>query len=492
MESRITNDQTRKGKIMNGQISKQIELTAVGRDAFLKQTRLNLCVVALIGLVLAGAGNVRAADLHVPADYATIQAAVDAAASGDTIHIAPGVYKEQADIVDKDLTLIGRGAVLRAHGDMALSFPDYNQNKRLTSIVTVVRADVTVSGLTFEGERLGDIKAWELGGINFLGASGRVEDCRFTGFRGSTIGSNSLCHGVWARNSVSLGTDVVDIQLLRCTFADNARAIDLEGDGTIPGQPTRDPTILRTTFTISDNTIIGNGPDPTGQQFGILIWEGVGGEVKRNIITDYSWVDLIAVPPAVSLGLQAFGASASLQPLHIEGNTFRNNQLHCALLNADSSVVMNNTFEGTAPGARPGGLAVSGEEVLVTGNRFSNMETGVGILGDDPDWGTALGIASNATLVDNGFCNVDTNYDLQPLATYDLQNTLTCPEPTLDTVQAILLSWPLVYDGYSVESADSADGPWTALDATVFQQNGANYVVIPSDGAPEFYRLVKP
>jgi hypothetical protein len=57
--------------------------------------------------------------------------------------------------------------------------------------------------------------------------------------------------------------------------------------------------------------------------------------------------------------------------------------------------------------------------------------------------------------------------------------------------QAIVLSWPFAYDGYSVESADSADGPWTALEAAVFQQNGINYVVVPSDGAPEFFRPAK-
>ncbi|MHC4748207.1 MAG: right-handed parallel beta-helix repeat-containing protein, partial [Planctomycetota bacterium] len=403
---------------MNGQISNHSRFTTALCDVYLKKIRLNFCVMALIGLVLAVADNVRADDLHVPADYATIQAAVDAAASGDTIHVAPGVYVEQTTITGKDLTLIGQpGTILRANADMALSFPDYNKN--LTSIVTVLQADVTVSGLTFEGERLGDIKVWELGGINFLSASGRVEDCRFTGFRGSTIGSNSLCHGIWARNPVSLGTDIVDIQVLRCTFADNARSIDLEGDGTSTGQPTKDPTLLRTTISVCDNTIIGNGPDPTGQQFGIAIWEGVGGEVKRNIITNHSWVDLTAVPPAVSLGLQANGFLAPLQPLHIEENIFRNNQVHCALFYADGSVVINNTFEGTAPGAIPVGLGISGENVLVSSNRFSDMERGIVLLGDDPDFGTSLGIASNATLVDNGFCNVGTNYDFQPLATYD-------------------------------------------------------------------------
>ena len=49
---------------------------------------------------------VDATDLHVPADYTNIQAAVDAANSGDTIHIAAGVYVEQVTITQKDLTLI--------------------------------------------------------------------------------------------------------------------------------------------------------------------------------------------------------------------------------------------------------------------------------------------------------------------------------------------------------------------------------------------------
>ncbi len=48
------------------------------------------------------------ATLRVPADYDTIQAAVDAAAPGDTILIAPGVYDEAVMIQGKaDLTIKG-------------------------------------------------------------------------------------------------------------------------------------------------------------------------------------------------------------------------------------------------------------------------------------------------------------------------------------------------------------------------------------------------
>ena len=48
---------------------------------------------------------------HVPADYPTIQAAVDAAAEGDTILVAPGVYSENVVVSTSRLALRGAGPV---------------------------------------------------------------------------------------------------------------------------------------------------------------------------------------------------------------------------------------------------------------------------------------------------------------------------------------------------------------------------------------------
>jgi parallel beta-helix repeat protein len=45
--------------------------------------------------------------IYVPQDYPSIQEAIDAAETGDTIVIAPGVYHEQL-IIDKNLTLLGQ------------------------------------------------------------------------------------------------------------------------------------------------------------------------------------------------------------------------------------------------------------------------------------------------------------------------------------------------------------------------------------------------
>ncbi|MBX3360047.1 MAG: hypothetical protein KF912_13225 [Phycisphaeraceae bacterium] len=56
-------------------------------------------------LLLAAHLTASAADLHVPAQYPTIQAAVDAALHGDTILIAPGSYYENINLGSKGVTL---------------------------------------------------------------------------------------------------------------------------------------------------------------------------------------------------------------------------------------------------------------------------------------------------------------------------------------------------------------------------------------------------
>ena len=66
----------------------------------------------------------------------TLAAAIAAAAPHDTLHVAPGVYREPTVVVDRPLTIIGEGgAVLDGEGERALM---------------VIRADsVTIRGLHF-------------------------------------------------------------------------------------------------------------------------------------------------------------------------------------------------------------------------------------------------------------------------------------------------------------------------------------------------------
>jgi hypothetical protein len=450
-----------------------------------------------LAFVLAFAISGNAAVLHVPIDYSTIQVAVNAAASGDEIQIASGVYAGQVLISNKSLTLMGSaGTVLRATSGMSQPFTALGST--LVPLLGILRSEVVVSNLTFEGEHLADTYSPPeyLLAIYYLGSGGRVEDCRIMGFRGSNLGDGSGV-GLRVSNPVALGTSSVTIQILRNTFADNLYSIALAGDSKSEINPTFDPTLMRTAFVVSDNTITGNGPDATGVQDGIDIYAGATGEVSRNTISDHAYVGTTD-PTPYAVGVEAydaldFGMSplAPVKPIRFEGNVLRNNQLHLLVLRGDGNTIVNNSFEGTAPGARPGGLYLSGENVMVGTNRFSNMDTGIVLFGDDPEYGTYLGIASNATLIANGFCNVATNYVFEPLTTYDPPSTLTCPEPTLD-IRAVQLSWPYSYNGYSVETAINVNGPWTPSDTTVFLQDGQNSVVIPAESDQRYFRLAKP
>ena len=65
--------------------------------------------VLVLSFSLIPAMPAMAATINVPADHATIQAAIDAASSGDTIMVAKGTYREYLHITTDHLTIIGAG-----------------------------------------------------------------------------------------------------------------------------------------------------------------------------------------------------------------------------------------------------------------------------------------------------------------------------------------------------------------------------------------------
>ena len=70
----------------------------------------------------ASASSTGRRSINVPRDFPTIQAAVDAAAPGATIHVGPGTYTEQIPIT-KDLDLRGVGAAATVIQTLATLVP---------------------------------------------------------------------------------------------------------------------------------------------------------------------------------------------------------------------------------------------------------------------------------------------------------------------------------------------------------------------------------
>lgn len=106
-------------------------------------------LAGLIGTAFVCGTPAAAAVLKVPQQYATIQAAVDAAQEGDTVRVAAGNYPERVRITDKAIALDGAGA--------EQTTIDATASGRPLTVSTTGTGQVTVSGFTLKNGRV----SWE-------------------------------------------------------------------------------------------------------------------------------------------------------------------------------------------------------------------------------------------------------------------------------------------------------------------------------------------
>ncbi|MEZ5063429.1 MAG: right-handed parallel beta-helix repeat-containing protein [bacterium] len=128
--------------------------------------------------VLVTSAPAWAATLHVPADYSTIQAGIDAAAVGDTVSVAPGIYSECSQSAGGELhcILLRSGVLVRgATGNPADVVLDASAGDRVARAWSV--DDAALEGLTLTG-------ASSFGGLLVQWSSIRISDCALTGNSG--------------------------------------------------------------------------------------------------------------------------------------------------------------------------------------------------------------------------------------------------------------------------------------------------------------------
>src|SRR4051794_5997617 len=98
-------------------------------------------------IILSIAGAARAAKtIRVPADHATIQAAVDVAAEGDAVLIDPGTYREKVKPGAKAIMLASRFHVSHDRADVErtildLADPAKPNQRQPGSLITVAPGD---------------------------------------------------------------------------------------------------------------------------------------------------------------------------------------------------------------------------------------------------------------------------------------------------------------------------------------------------------------
>lgn len=142
--------------------------------------------------------------VRVPADYPTIQGAINSADLGDTVLVAPGVYSGEGNT---NITFpIGSLVLMSENGPsetiIDCAAPDTSESRGFTIIAG--QDLITIIGFTIRNARIESG-----GGIHVTSANPRIYDCIFLNNRGLTAGG-----AVWCKSGSP--------EFRRCTFIGNA------------------------------------------------------------------------------------------------------------------------------------------------------------------------------------------------------------------------------------------------------------------------------
>ncbi|MFP3953227.1 MAG: right-handed parallel beta-helix repeat-containing protein [Candidatus Acetothermia bacterium] len=210
----------------------------------MKKTKvLSIAVLALLVFVsasLAASG----AEIEVPADYGSIQAAVDAANPGDVILLAEGVYQESVTIAMDNITI-------KAIGDPANTV--IQGTITLESVVGARFEGLTVTGpgdgIRVRGNCQGGVPALEVVNCSLSGNTGSGIDFSHGAVYDGVVIENSQINqnGADGINLSSVGSDVV----IEGSEISNNGAITATGIGIRLGGGVTD-------VVIEENEITGN------------------------------------------------------------------------------------------------------------------------------------------------------------------------------------------------------------------------------------------
>ena len=329
---------------------------------------LNKSISIFVGMVLvllgtfgvtqsAKAANTLCVDPgNTPACFATIQAAIDAATSGDTINVAPGTYNENVVINKNDISLIGALAM------NANDVPD-------PAIHTIINGNTAPAVITSPG----------------IAINNGITGVSIKNLRVQNFSSNSGIYGALGNNNLTI--DSVHV------YNNNTNAVGNNGGIYMNGPVS--------------NVLINNVDSRSNKQRGIVIWNGF----KQNITITNNYVANNAccgielqdgTASGVTItgntvisnsdsGIAAIGLTSGAGPNVISNNTVTNNGRFgieikmpngTGAASGDGSIVVeNNTVSLPSPGADLrdfAGIAVMRRGYNVgPGYGYVNIPTGV-------------------------------------------------------------------------------------------------------------------
>jgi hypothetical protein len=307
-----------------------------------------IIVVLLFGLA---AGTSPAATHRVPSEYATINAALDGCAFGDTVLVAPGTYTdwEHRDGLGNGSSacaFLVDGVVLRSEGGSAVTTIDM-QGQSIGYPYVIRAADLPSEATTVEGFTIRGVPYPGNGvGIAYCGRV-TVRDCHF-----ADVGGDSPRTG-----GSTIRSRFTDIEVTDCTF-ENCSA---QTGGAI-GQLVGDVVIRNCQFIdCTNNAVYLNGSSDPNHSAEIVAC------VFRGNQSDFG---------GGALAIEWFANGVSVSDCLFENNMASAGRGGALLINdfsrptsIDGCVFLNNHLEGFGNGGTIGIGLVSGD-VSIAGNTF--------------------------------------------------------------------------------------------------------------------------
>lgn len=250
---------------------------------------------------------------EVPGEYPTIQAAVDAAAEGDLVLIAPGTYNEAVDVATDNLTIRGldRDSVV-LDGKLELDNGIRVLGATGVAVENLTAMNYTANGVFFTGTtgyRASYVTTYRTGDYGiyaFDSTKGQIDNSHTVGSRdggvyiGECFPCDALIFKILSENN-GLGYSGTNsggnLLIVSSTFRNNRAGVVPNSGSYELCYPSRETTIV-------GNLVYSNNQTDTpaidvallAQGNGILIAGGVRADIERNRVYDHNRTGIGLVP----------------------------------------------------------------------------------------------------------------------------------------------------------------------------------------------------
>lgn len=243
-------------------------------------------LICLFLCMLSAPSKVRASrTLVVGQDQATcpgfsfsqIQAAIDQAAPGDSVHVCKGVYSEPQLFINKPLNLNGDPGVFLVPPSFTQNASGLASGAPIAAGILVAKVDpVSITGITVDGinNSINQCSP-RLEGIYYQNASGKIDSVVVTNMKlGPALSGCQSGTGILVESGDGAGTSRVEIV--------NCKIHDFQKNGITANE-------TGTFVSVHENVVTGLGPTTGAAQNGIQIGFGAAGKIVANTVVNMIW-----------------------------------------------------------------------------------------------------------------------------------------------------------------------------------------------------------